>query len=388
MATPRRLEKDNLGPIEVPLKCFWGAQTQRSVNNFRIGGHLIPLLVIRSFGVLKKACAIANCEMDILGEEKKDLIVLVCDEILNGDLDDHFPLVVWQTGSGDQTNMNVNEVICNRAHAASGGNLMLGKRLLHPVDDVNKSQSTGDAFTVAMKIAATLMLQEKTLPALDRLAAALARKSSDWKNKDGKDMEEGLLTLAEKFSGHATMLELGVAGLKDCLPPLAELPLGCAVEGAGPMAPEGVDSRVAGVIGELTGHKFVSASDMSESSGVHVAFVSSHTALKTIAEGLMKLAGDICKIGFGHRSGPEDLKPRADKSGALDLPLKMDPGQAEALTMVCTRVMGNDVAISIGDADMFRPVVIHSFIESAELLADAADSFNRNFLEDLESDEA
>ena len=390
-----RTESDTMGDIQVPADRYWGAQTQRSLENFRIGSRM-PLEVIRAFGMLKKACASVNHQLGYLEKQKKELIVRVCDEMIQGDLDDHFPLSVFQTGSGTQTNMNVNEVISNRAHVLAGGILGEGRPLVHPNDDVNRSQSSNDTFPSAMSIAACLMLRQHTMPALQALKNGLAEKSAAWQDivKIGRThlMDATPLTLGQEFSGYAAMLEKGLAHLEDSMAHLSELALGGTAVGTGLNAPEGFAEKTAGMISELAGHAFVSAPNKFEALSAHDAIVNAHGVLKTIAGSLMKIANDIRLLGSGPRCGIGELILPANEPGSSIMPGKVNPTQAEALTMVCAQVMGNDTAVSIAGAsghfqlNVFKPVMIHNFLESARLLGAAAASFQKHCLDGLAPD--
>lgn len=392
-----RIETDTLGEIKVPADKYWGAQTQRSLGNFKIGEHRMPAAVIRAFGIIKKAAARVNYELNDLPENKRDIIVTVCDEIIRGDLDDQFPLKVWQTGSGTQTNMNVNEVIANRAHVLLGNRLEEGERLLHPNDDVNRSQSSNDTFPAAMNIAAVLKLKKETIPSLRQLETSLAVKAGEWESiiKIGRThlMDATPLTLGQEFSGYAAMLNHGIRALENTLPHLCELALGGTAVGTGLNAPKGFDKAVARAIAELTGHSFITAPNKFESLAAHDAIVSAHGALKTIAAGLMKIANDIRFLGSGPRCGIGELRLPANEPGSSIMPGKVNPTQAEALTMVCSQVLGNDVTINIAGAcghfelNVFKPVIIYNFLESALLLADAARSFQRNCVDNLKADQ-
>ncbi len=388
-----RIEKDTMGDVSVPVDRYWGAQTQRSLNNFKIGSKKMPIEIIRAFGILKKACAMVNFDLGQLSEDKKDIVCQVCDEIINGDLDDHFPLVIFQTGSGTQTNMNINEVIANRAHVLLGNKLGTGALLVHPNDDVNQSQSSNDTFPTAMNIAAVTLLQENTLPGIIALKSSLDDKSKLWEKrvKIGRThlMDATPLTLGQEFSGYAAMLDHGIKHLTDTLPHLSELALGGTAVGTGLNAPIGFDKQVAKVISDLTGITFVTAPNKFESLAAHDALVASHGALKTIAGSLMKVANDIRLLGSGPRCGIGELILPANEPGSSIMPGKVNPTQAESLTMVCAQVMGNDVTINIGGAsghfelNVFKPVIIANFLESAQLLGDAVTSFKTHCVEGL-----
>ncbi len=389
-----RIETDTMGDIHVPFDKYWGAQTQRSLDYFKIGSQKMPVEIIRAFGILKKAAAFVNCDIGVLSREKKDIIGKVCDEITAGVLDDHFPLLVWQTGSGTQSNMNVNEVISNRAHVLLGNALGKGKRLVHPNDDVNKSQSSNDTFPTAMNMAACGIITDHTIPGLQMLKLSLEKKACDWKRivKIGRThlMDAVPLTLGQEFSGYASMLDYGIQALKQTLPHLCELALGGTAVGTGLNAPGGYDRKVAQAIADLTGYPFVTAPNKFESLGAHDAIVASHGALKTLAVSLMKIANDIRLLGSGPRCGIGELLLPENEPGSSIMPGKVNPTQAEALTMVCAQVMGNDVTINIGgsnghfELNVFKPVIIYNFLESARLLGDAASSFKNNCVQDME----
>ncbi|MBT3175619.1 MAG: class II fumarate hydratase [Desulfobacula sp.] len=391
-----RIETDTMGEIDVPFDKYWGAQTQRSLGNFKIGSQKMPLEIIRAFGILKKAAALVNCDLGVLSREKTDTIGKVCDEIFAGTLDDHFPLKVWQTGSGTQSNMNVNEVIANRAHVLMGNRLGQGKRLVHPNDDVNKSQSSNDTFPTAMNMAACSMITDHTMPCLKALKTSLEKKSCDWQKivKIGRThlMDAIPLTLGQEFSGYSSMLEYGINALERTLPHLSELALGGTAVGTGLNAPEGYDKKVAGTIADLTGYPFVTAPNKFESLAAHDAIVASHGALKTLAVSCMKIANDIRLLGSGPRCGIGELLLPENEPGSSIMPGKVNPTQVEALTMVCAQVMGNDVAINVSgsnghfELNVFKPVIIYNFLESARLLGDAALSFSNNCVKGLEPD--
>lgn len=383
MAT--RTETDTMGPVPVPADMYWGAQTQRSLEHFKIGEQKMPLEVIRAFGVLKKACAIVNCDLGILDKNKRDAIVRVCDEIIKGDLDDHFPLVVWQTGSGTQTNMNVNEVIANRAHVLLGKRLGEGDRLIHPNDDANKSQSSNDTFPTAMNIAAFSMLAGHTIPSLRKLGRALETKSGEFAEivKIGRThlMDATPITLGQEFSGYVSMLDHGTRAMETSLQHLSELAIGGTAVGTGLNAPKGFDKKVAGMIAKLTGFPFVPAVNKFEALAAHDAIVAAHGALKSSAVSMMKIANDIRLLGSGPRCGIGELILPANEPGSSIMPGKVNPTQTEAMTMVCSQILGNDVAITMGGAqgqfelNVFKPVIIKNFLESARLFGDAALSF-------------
>ena len=380
-----RIEKDSIGPVEVPADVYWGAQTQRSKENFKIGGQRMPIEVIRAFAILKKAAAQTNTDLDVLPKAKAQLISKVCDEILKGQLDDQFPLVVWQTGSGTQSNMNLNEVIANRGHVIKGGRLDDAKKVLHPNDDVNKSQSSNDTFPTAMSIAAYSYVAEHTLPALKALHAALDAKAKAFKSivKIGRThlMDATPLTLGQEFSGYASQVDHGIKALQNTLPHLAELALGGTAVGTGLNAPKKYDKLVAKKIAELTGHPFITAKNKFESLAAHDAIVESHGALKTIAVSLNKIANDIRLLASGPRSGIGEINIPSNEPGSSIMPGKVNPTQSEAMTMAMAQVIGNDVAISVGgmqghfELNVFKPVIIYNFLVSARLIADSCHSF-------------
>ncbi|NBV13990.1 MAG: class II fumarate hydratase [Sphingobacteriia bacterium] len=388
-----RIEKDTMGAVEVPSDRYWGAQTQRSKENFTIGGQLMPLEIIYAFAVLKKAAAITNCELGVLPKEKSDIIGQVCDEILAGKLDDHFPLVVWQTGSGTQSNMNVNEVISNRAIEILGGE-MGSQTPIHPNDDVNKSQSSNDTFPTAMHIAAYQLITTNTLPNLIALQKTLAQKAEAFKDivKIGRThlMDATPLTLGQEFSGYASQIAHGIKALQHTLPHLAELALGGSAVGTGLNTPKGYAVQVAQNISKLTGLPFVTAENKFEALAAHDAMVETSGALKTLAVSLMKIANDIRLLASGPRCGIGEILIPENEPGSSIMPGKVNPTQAEALTMVCAQVIGNDMAISVGgmnghfELNVFKPVIIYNLLSSARLIGDAADSFNRHCAEGIE----
>ncbi len=380
----QRIEKDTLGEVKVPAEHYWGAQTQRSVENFRIGNERMPIEVIRAFALLKKAAALTNVELAGLETDKAELIARVCDEIDRGELDDEFPLVVWQTGSGTQSNMNVNEVIANRAAKLSGLPLG-GKEPLHPNDDVNRSQSSNDTFPTAMHIAAYRLVAGRTLPALRALRAALAAKAEEFANvvKIGRThlMDATPLTLGQEFGGYAAQVEKSCAALEASLVHLSELALGGTAVGTGLNAPEGFSERVAAKISELSGLPFVTATDKFEALSANDAIVEVSGAMRRTAVSLMVVANNIRLLGSGPRSGIGELNLPENEPGSSIMPGKVNPTQAEALTMVCAQVIGNDAAIGVAGShghfqlNVFKPVMIFNLLMSARLLADAADSF-------------
>lgn len=383
-----RIEKDTMGEVRVPAQAYYGAQTQRSIENFKIAQDInrMPKEIIRAFAYLKKAAAITNFEAGVLTAEKKDLIGKVCDEIQEGKLDDYFPLVVWQTGSGTQSNMNVNEVIAYRAHVLNGGQLTDKEKVLHPNDDVNKSQSSNDTFPTAMHIAAFKMLMEVTLPGIQKLRDTLAAKSLQYMHvvKIGRThfMDATPLTVGQEFSGYVSQLDHGIRAIKNTLPHLAELALGGTAVGTGINTPAGYAVNVAGHIASLTGLPFVTAENKFESLAAHDAIVESHGALKTVAVSLMKIANDVRMLSSGPRSGIGELHIPDNEPGSSIMPGKVNPTQCEALTMIAAQVLGNDVAINVGGAtghfelNVFKPVMIYNFLHSARLIGDGCVSFN------------
>lgn len=390
-----RIEHDTMGNIEVPANKYWGAQTQRSFENFKIGDGTMPVEIIRAFAILKKAAALTNRDLGVLSIEKTDLISKVCDEILEGKLDDQFPLVVWQTGSGTQSNMNVNEVISNRSHVLNGGVLGEGKSPVHPNDDVNKSQSSNDTFPTAMSIAAYKMLMEVTLPGVELLRNTLASKSAAFMNivKIGRThlMDATPLTLGQEFSGYVSQLDHGIKALKHTLPHLSELALGGTAVGTGINTPKGYSEMVAHKIADLTGYPFVSAGNKFESLAAHDAMVETSGALKTLAVSLMVIANNIRLMASGPRSGIGELSLPANEPGSSIMPGKVNPTQNEAMTMVCAQVIGCDAAITIGathghfQLNVFKPVIIYNLLMAARLLGDACASFNYNCAAGIEA---
>ncbi len=384
-----RIEKDTMGNVEVPADKYWGAQTQRSKNNFKIGeSGSMPLEIIKAFGYLKKAAAMANNELGVLPDEKLKLIANVCDEILEGKLDDNFPLVIWQTGSGTQSNMNVNEVVANRAHVLNGGKLGEGDRPIHPNDDVNKSQSSNDTFPTAMHIAAYKMIVETTIPGIEMLRDTLASKSDAFKDvvKTGRThlMDATPLTLGQEFSGYVAQLDHGINAIKNTLPHLTELALGGTAVGTGLNTPKGYDKLVAEKIAGLTGLPFVTAKNKFESLSAHDAMVESSGALKTLAVSLMHIANNLRMLASGPRCGISEIIFPSNEPGSSIMPGKVNPTQAEALSMVCAQVIGNDAAITAGgmqghfQLNVFKPVMVFNLLMSARLIGDACVSFNDN----------
>ncbi len=393
-----RIEKDSIGPVKVPADVYWGAQTQRSKDNFKIGGQQMPMEIIRAFATLKKAAALTNADLGVLPKTKALLIGKVCDEILQGLLDDQFPLVVWQTGSGTQSNMNLNEVIANRGHVIKGGKLGDDKKHLHPNDDVNKSQSSNDTFPTAMSISAYSFLIENTLPGIELLQNSLATKAEDFKSvvKIGRThlMDATPLTLGQEFSGYAAQLEHGIKAVKNTLAHLRELALGGTAVGTGLNAPKNYDKKVAKKIAELTGHPFITAKNKFESLAAHDAIVEAHGALKTVAVSLNKIANDIRLLASGPRSGIGEINIPSNEPGSSIMPGKVNPTQSEAMTMAMAQVMGNDVAINVGgmqghfELNVFKPVMIYNFLVSARLIGDACRSFVEHCVDGIEPNHA
>lgn len=385
-----RIEKDTMGAVEVPADKYWGAQTQRSINNFKIGGerNRMPIEIIRAFAILKKSAALTNAELGVLAQDKAEIIAKVCDEILTGQHDDQFPLVIWQTGSGTQSNMNSNEVIAYRAHVLLGGSLEDEKKKIHPNDDVNKSQSSNDTFPTAMHIAAYKMVVETTIPGLEKLRDTLKAKSEKFMNvvKIGRThfMDATPLTLGQEFSGYVAQLDHGLRALKNTLSHLSELALGGTAVGTGLNTPKGYSELVAKKIAEFSGQPLITAPNKFEALAAHDAIVESHGALKQLAVSLMKIANDIRMLSSGPRSGIGEILIPENEPGSSIMPGKVNPTQVEAITMVAAQVMGNDVAISIGgsnghfELNVFKPMMIANFLQSARLLGDAAVSFNDN----------
>jgi fumarate hydratase class II len=390
-----RIEKDTMGEVKVPAEKYWGAQTERSRNNFKIGQSAsMPLEVVYGFAYLKKAAAHTNCELGVLSSEKRDLISAVCDEILEGKHDDEFPLVVWQTGSGTQSNMNTNEVIANRAHVLNGGSLDDENKFIHPNDDVNKSQSSNDTFPTGMHIAAYKMIVETTIPGVERLRDTLDEKSKAFMHvvKIGRThlMDATPLTLGQEFSGYVSQLEHGLKALKNTLAHLSELALGGTAVGTGINTPEGYANLVSKKIAEFTQLPFVSADNKFEALAAHDAIVESHNALKQLAVSLNKIANDIRLLASGPRSGIGEIIIPSNEPGSSIMPGKVNPTQCEALTMVCAQVMGNDVAIGVGgmqghyELNVFKPMMAANILQSARLIGDACVSFKLNCAEGIE----
>ncbi len=381
-----RIETDTMGEVQVPADKYWGAQTERSRGNFKIGPPAsMPLDIIYGFAWLKKAAAMANCELKVLDAGKRDAIQEICDEILTGQLDDQFPLVIWQTGSGTQSNMNVNEVIANRAHVLRGGKLGSGPVFLHPNDDVNKSQSSNDTFPTAMHIAIYKKLVEHTLPAISQLRELFARKSAAFMDivKIGRThlMDATPLTLGQEFSGFVAQLDYGVEALRNTLEHLSELALGGTAVGTGINTPTGYAPLVAEKIAQLTGHPFKTAPNKFAALAAHDALVESHGALKQLAVALNKIANDVRMLASGPRSGIGEILIPENEPGSSIMPGKVNPTQCEALTMVCAQVIGNDVAVSTGgmqghyQLNVFKPLMAANVLQSAALLGDACNSF-------------
>ncbi|ADY30524.1 MULTISPECIES: class II fumarate hydratase [Cellulophaga] len=384
-----RIEKDTMGKVEVPADKYWGAQTERSRNNFKIGpAASMPLDIVYGFAYLKKAAAYTNCELGVLSTEKRDLIAQVCDEILEGKHNDQFPLVIWQTGSGTQSNMNVNEVIANRAHEIAGNVIGEGEKTIQPNDDVNKSQSSNDTFPTGMHIAAYKKITEVTIPGVKQLRDTLEKKSKEFANvvKIGRThlMDATPLTLGQEFSGYVSQLDHGLKALENSLPHLAELALGGTAVGTGLNTPAGYDVLVAKYIAEFTGLPFITAKNKFEALAAHDAIVESHGALKQLAVSLNKIANDIRMMASGPRSGIGEIIIPANEPGSSIMPGKVNPTQAEAITMVCAQVMGNDVAVTVGgtqghyELNVFKPMMAANILQSAQLIGDACVSFDVN----------
>lgn len=390
-----RTEKDTMGEVMVPADKYWGAQTERSRNNFKIGPSAsMPLAIIEGFAYLKKAAAHANCDLGVLSNEKRDAISQVCDEILAGALNDQFPLVIWQTGSGTQSNMNVNEVIANRAQVLKGFTIGEGEQFIKANDDVNKSQSSNDTFPTAMHIAAYKAIVEITIPNIERLRDTLKTKSTAFKNvvKIGRThlMDATPLTLGQEISGYAAQLTFGLKSLKNSLSHLSEIALGGTAVGTGLNTPEGYDLKVAEYIALFTGHPFVTAKNKFEALAAHDAIVESHSALKQLAVSLNKIANDIRMLASGPRSGIGEIHIPENEPGSSIMPGKVNPTQCEALTMVCAQVMGNDVAISVGgmqghyELNVFKPLMASNILQSAHLLGEACLSFDEHCAQGIE----
>jgi fumarate hydratase class II len=391
-----RIEKDTMGEVKVPADKLWGAQTERSRGNFKIGAPAsMPIEIIYGFAYLKKAAAFTNCELGVLAEEKRDLIAAVCDEILAGKHDDQFPLVIWQTGSGTQSNMNVNEVIANRAHQLAGKTIGEGEKTLQPNDDVNKSQSSNDTFPTGMHIAAYKKIIEVTIPGVSQLQKTLEKKASEFNKivKIGRThlMDATPLTLGQEFSGYASQLEHGLTALKNTLPHLSELALGGTAVGTGINTPKGYSVKVAEYIAKFTNLPFITAKNKFEALAAHDAIVESHGSLKQLAVSLNKIANDIRMMASGPRSGIGEITIPANEPGSSIMPGKVNPTQCEALTMVCAQVIGNDMAIAVGgmqghyELNVFKPVMAANILQSAQLLGDACVSFDKHCAQGIEA---
>jgi fumarate hydratase class II len=394
-----RIEKDTMGNVEVPADKYWGAQTERSRNNFKIGAPAsMPLEIVYGFAYLKKAAAHTNAELGVLTAEKRDLIAQVCDEILAGKLDDQFPLVIWQTGSGTQSNMNVNEVIANRAHEIAGKIIGEGEKTIQPNDDVNKSQSSNDTFPTGMHIAAYKKIVENTIPGIEQLRDTLKSKSEAFKDvvKIGRThlMDATPLTLGQEFSGYVSQLNFGLKALKNTLEHLSQLALGGTAVGTGLNTPAGYDVLVAKYIAKFTDLPFITAENKFEALAAHDALVETHGALKQVAVSLNKIANDIRMMASGPRSGIGEINIPANEPGSSIMPGKVNPTQAEAITMVCAQVMGNDVAVTVGgmqghyELNVFKPMMAANVLQSAALIGDACISFDVNCAAGIEPNQA
>jgi fumarate hydratase, class II len=393
--TGTRVETDSMGPVEVPADRYWGAQTQRSLHHFSIGDDRMPVEVLRAFGILKKAAAEVNRELGGLPDDKADLIVRAADEVIEGRLDEHFPLFVWQTGSGTQSNMNANEVISNRAIELAGGELG-SKRPIHPNDDVNMSQSSNDTFPTAMHVAAATAVVRRLLPSVRRLRDALAAKSEEFAGvvKIGRThLQDAVpLTLGQEFSGYVAQLDADLEWIESTLPGLYRLAIGGTAVGTGLNAPAGFGQRVAARIAELTGLPFVAAPNPFAALAAHDALVMAHGALKTLAASLMKVANDLRWLGSGPRSGLGELELPENEPGSSIMPGKVNPTQSEAMTMVCCQVFGNDVAVGVAgsqgnfELNVFKPVMVRNFLHSTNILADACRTFREFCVEGIRAD--
>lgn len=390
-----RIEKDTMGEVKVPSDKYWGAQTERSRNNFKIGSPAsMPLDVVYGFAYLKKAAAYTNHELGVLAVEKRDLIAQVCDEILEGKHDDQFPLVIWQTGSGTQSNMNVNEVVANRAHEIAGKKIGEGQKTIQPNDDVNKSQSSNDTFPTGMHIAAYKKIVEVTIPGVEQLRNTLHKKSQEFKDvvKIGRThlMDATPLTLGQEFSGYVSQLDHGLKALQNTLDHLSELALGGTAVGTGLNTPKGYDVLVAKHIAQFTKHPFKTAENKFEALAAHDAIVESHGALKQLAVCLNKIANDVRMMASGPRSGIGEIIIPANEPGSSIMPGKVNPTQCEAMTMVCAQVIGNDVAIAVGgtqghyELNVFKPMMASNILQSAQLIGDACVSFDVNCASGIE----
>ena len=391
-----RIEKDTLGKVKVPNESYWGAQTQRSINNFKIGPKSsMPIEIIHGFAILKKAAAHANYELKVLPLDKLNAISQVCDEIIDGKLNNHFPLVIWQTGSGTQTNMNLNEVISNRAHVLKGNEIGKGENNIKPNDDVNKSQSSNDTFPTAMHIAAYNKLDKLTIPALENLKKTLNKKALEFKKiiKIGRThlMDATPLSLGQEFSGYVSQIDHGINALKNTLPHLSEIALGGTAVGTGINTPKGYNKLVASYIKKFTGLPFISSKNKFESIAAHDAIVETHGALKQIAVSLYKIANDIRMLSSGPRSGIGEIILPSNEPGSSIMPGKVNPTQCEALTMVCTQIIGNDTSVSFAgsqghfELNVFKPLMANNIIQSAQLLGDSSNSFNKNCISGIKA---
>ena len=393
----KRTEKDSIGEIKVGADKLWGAQTQRSLENFDIGFEKMPWEIIESFAVLKMAAAETNHELGVLDKEKMEVISSVCGEILDGKLIDHFPLSVWQTGSGTQSNMNVNEVIANRCHVKMGGKLTDKIKKIHPNDDVNKSQSSNDTFPTAMNMATYHILTSYTIPCLEKMANELNKKATEFKNivKIGRThfMDATPLTLGMEFSGYVAQIQHTIKGVKESLPHLSELALGGTAVGTGLNTPKGYAKKVAEKIAEITGYKFITAKNKFEALAANDAMVKASGSLKNTAVALMKIANDIRMLSSGPRSGIGEINLPSNEPGSSIMPGKVNPTQCEAITMVCSQVIGNDVAVSVGgmsghfELNVFKPMIAHNTLNSARLLGDSCTSFTNNCIVGIKPNE-
>ena len=391
-----RIEKDTLGKVKVPIESYWGAQTQRSINNFKIGPKSsMPIEIIHGFAILKKAAAHANYELRVLPLDKRNAISQVCDEIIDGKLNNHFPLVIWQTGSGTQTNMNLNEVISNRAHVLKGNEIGKGENNIKPNDDVNKSQSSNDTFPTAMHIAAYNKLDKLTIPALENLKKTLNKKALEFKKiiKIGRThlMDATPLSLGQEFSGYVSQIDHGINALKNTLPHLSEIALGGTAVGTGINTPKGYNKLVASYIKKFTGLPFISSKNKFESIAAQDAIVETHGALKQIAVSLYKIANDIRMLSSGPRSGIGEIILPSNEPGSSIMPGKVNPTQCEALTMVCAQIIGNDTSVSFAgsqghfELNVFKPLMANNIIQSAQLLGDSSNSFNKNCISGIKA---
>jgi fumarate hydratase class II len=393
-----RIERDSIGEVKVPADKYWGAQTQRSLQNFKIGNQTMPIEIIRAFGVLKKCAAQTNAELGVLAQDKCDLISAVCDEIIEGKLDDQFPLVIWQTGSGTQSNMNVNEVVANRAHVLAGGQLTDEEKVLHPNDDVNKSQSSNDTFPTAMTIAVYQQMVDFALPGIQVLKDTFKKKARAFKDvvKIGRThfMDATPLTLGQEFSGYHRQLVLSISAIEKGMETASELALGGTAVGTGLNTPQGYAELVATKIARETGLPLVTAVNKFEALAAHDAMVELHGALKRAAVSLMKIGNDIRMLSSGPRSGIGEIVIPSNEPGSSIMPGKVNPTQCEALTMVCAQVMGNDVAVSVGgsnghfELNVFKPMIAANLLQSARILGQACLSFNDNCVDGIEPNHA